>query len=107
MLEAQAAVRKVRVDRRIAAYCVELAAATRAHTSLKVGCSPRGVLSLFRIVQARAFLERRDYAIPEDVKAMALPSLAHRLSLDTKAKYSGVQKEDVVREILDKVPVGV
>ena len=44
--------------------------------------------------------------VPEDVKAVALPTLAHRLALDTKAKYSGVQKEDVVRELLDTVPVG-
>jgi MoxR-like ATPase len=49
----------------------------------------------------------REYAIPEDVKAVALQTLAHRLALDTKAKYSGVQKEDVVRQILDVVPVGV
>jgi MoxR-like ATPase len=45
--------------------------------------------------------------VPEDVKAVAVPTLAHRLALDTKAKYSGVQKEDVVRELLDSVPVGV
>jgi MoxR-like ATPase len=49
----------------------------------------------------------RDYAIPEDVKAVAVPTLAHRLALDTKAKYSGVLKEDLVREVLDRVPVGV
>ena len=65
-----------------------------------MGCSPRGTLTLFRMAQARAFLEGRDYAIPEDVKAVAVPALAHRLALDTKAKYSGVQKEDVVRELL-------
>ena len=63
--------------------------------------------SLFRVSQARAFLAGRDYAIPEDVKACALVTLAHRLTLDTKAKYSGVQKEDVLHEILDEVPVGV
>ena len=71
------------------------------------GCSPRGALTLFRMTQSRAFLSGRDYAIPEDVKAVAVPVLAHRLALDTKAKYSGVQKEDVVREILDAVPVEV
>jgi MoxR-like ATPase len=59
------------------------------------------------MTQARAFVTGRDYAIPEDVKAVAVPVLAHRLALDTKAKYAGVQKEDVVREILDAVPVGV
>jgi MoxR-like ATPase len=103
----QEAARGVRVDRSLGAYLVALAQATRSHPSLKMGCSPRGVLTLFRMTQARAFLEGRDYAVPEDVKAVAVPALAHRLALDTKAKYSGVSKEDLVREILDRVPVGV
>jgi MoxR-like ATPase len=62
---------------------------------------------LFRTTQAQAFLVGRDYAIPEDVKSIAVPVLAHRLALDTKAKYSGILKDDVVREILDKVPVNI
>jgi MoxR-like ATPase len=105
--ELQSAVRAIKVDRKLGRYLVQLAHATRRHPSLKMGCSPRGTLSLFRITQARAFLAGRDYAIPEDVKVCAVPALAHRLALDTKAKYSGVQKEDVVREILEQVPVGV
>jgi MoxR-like ATPase len=107
VLELQTAVRAVRVERPIGRYLVDIADATRHHPSVRMGCSPRGVLSLFRIAQARAFVKGRDYVIPEDVKATAVPALAHRLALDTKAKYSGLQKEDVVREILDKVPVGV
>jgi len=103
----QGNVRAVRVERAIGRYVVDLADATRRHPSLKMGCSPRGALLLFRMTQARAFVTGRDYAIPEDVKAVAVPVLAHRLALDTKAKYAGVQKEDVVREILDAVPVGV
>jgi MoxR-like ATPase len=106
VLAVQEVVRAVRVERAIARYLVDLADATRRHPSVKMGCSPRGTLILFRMAQARAFLEGRDYAVPEDVKAVALPTLAHRLALDTKAKYSGVQKEDVVRELLDSVPVG-
>ncbi len=103
VVELMAAVRAVRVDRRIGRYVIELVEATRRHAALKIGCSPRGSLALFRLAQARAFLERRDYVIPEDVRGEAVPALAHRLSLDTKAKYSGVRKEDVVREILDAV----
>ena len=103
----QGNVRAVRVERAIGRYVVDLADATRRHPSLKMGCSPRGALLLFRMTQARAFVTGRDYAIPEDVKAVAVPVLAHRLALDTKAKYAGVQKEDVVREILEAVPVGV
>jgi MoxR-like ATPase len=105
VLALQAASRAVSVDRRIGAYLVDLADATRRHPSLKMGCSPRGTLILFRVTQARAYLAGRDYAIPEDVKAGAVPTLAHRLALDTKAKYAGVSKEDLVREILASVPV--
>jgi len=107
LLALQGAVRSVRMERPIGRYVVELADATRRHPSLKMGCSPRGALTLFRMTQARAFLTGRDHAIPEDVKSVAVAVLAHRLALDTKAKYSGVQKEDVVREILDAVPVVV
>ena len=103
----QAAVRAVKVERSVGRYVVALADATRRHASLKTGCSPRGALALFRIAQARAFLEGRDYVVPEDVKTQAIPTLAHRLALDTKARYAGVQKDDVVKEILASVPVGV
>ena len=103
----QERVRATRLDRSIGEYLVELAEATRSHPSIKTGCSPRGTLALFRASQACAFLKGRDFVIPEDVKQVAVPVLAHRLALDTKAKYSGVAKDDVVREILDTVPVGV
>jgi MoxR-like ATPase len=107
VLALQAAVRAVRVERPVGRYLVELASATRRHPSLKMGCSPRGTLLLFRVTQARAYTEGRDYAIPEDAKAVAVATLAHRLALDTKAKYAGVSKEDLVAEILDDVPVAV
>jgi MoxR-like ATPase len=106
VLAVQETVRGIRVERGIARYLVALADASRRHPSVKMGCSPRGTLILFRMVQARAFLDGRDYAVPEDVKAVAVPTLAHRLALDTKAKYSGVQKEDLVRELLESVPIG-
>jgi MoxR-like ATPase len=107
ILELQSEARAVRVDRNLGQYLIRLADASRRHPSLKMGCSTRGMLSLFRIIQARAYQEGRDYAIPEDVKAEATHALAHRLALDTKAKYSGVKKEDIVREILESTPVGV
>jgi MoxR-like ATPase len=103
----QERVRQTRLERSLGDYLAELAGATRRHPSVKTGCSPRGTLALFRGSQARAFLHGRDFVIPEDVKAIAVPVLAHRLALDTKAKYSGVQKEDIVRETLETVPVGV
>jgi MoxR-like ATPase len=107
ILEMQTAVRAVRVDPRVARYIINLVDATRRHASLRLGSSPRGALILFRTAQAHAFLESRDYTIPEDVKAVAIPTLAHRLTLDTKAKYAGLAKEDVVRDILAQTPVGL
>jgi MoxR-like ATPase len=107
VLGLQAAVSAVRMDRRLGEYIVDLGEATRHHPSVQLGCSPRGTLALFRATQARAFLEGRDYAIPEDVKAEALPVLAHRLGLETKARYSGVTKESVVLEIVGAVPAAV
>ncbi|MBI3932008.1 MAG: MoxR family ATPase [Acidobacteria bacterium] len=105
ILALQAAVRAVKVERVLGRYLVELADATRRHASVKMGCSPRGTLLLFRVAQARAYFEGRDYAVPEDVKRQAVAVLAHRIALDTKAKYSGIRKEDVVQEVLDRVPV--
>jgi MoxR-like ATPase len=107
VVELMAACRAVHVDRRLGEYLVDLVAATRRHSAVKVGCSPRAALSLFRVTQAHAFLDGRDHAIPEDLRAEAVSTLAHRLTLDTKAKYAGVAKEDVVREILASVPVRV
>ena len=107
ILAMQTEVRAVRVDRRVAQYIIDLVDATRQHTSVRLGSSPRGALILFRTAQAHAFLDSRDYTIPEDVKAVVIPTLAHRLTLDTKAKYAGLAKEDIVKEILVHTPVGV
>jgi MoxR-like ATPase len=107
VLALQAEVRKVRVERRLGRYVVALADATRRHPSIGLGCSPRGTLTLVHAAQARAFLEDRDFVVPEDVKAEAVPVLAHRLGLETKARYSGVSKEETVREVLRSVPTGI
>ena len=105
VLALQTEVRCIEVERSIAGYVVALAEATRRHSAVKLGCSPRGSLMLFRAAQARALLDGRRFVIPEDIKAEAVPVLAHRLGLETKARFSGVAKEDVVREILDDTAV--
>jgi MoxR-like ATPase len=105
VLALQAATRAVRVDPALGRYIVELAEATRHQTSVQLGCSPRGTLSLFRAAQARALISGRDYVVPEDVKVEAIAVLAHRLALETKARYAGVTKESVIREVLDRVRV--
>jgi MoxR-like ATPase len=105
VLALQERARAIQVERSVAAYVVALAEASRRHPAVRLGCSPRGSLALFRAAQARALLEGRAFCVPEDVKAEAVPVLAHRLGLETKARYSGLAKEDVVREILDETAV--
>jgi len=107
VLALQAEVRTVRVERALGAYVVALADATRRHPSVQLGCSPRGTLALFRAAQARALLCGRDYAVPEDVKVEAVPVIAHRLGLETKARYAGISKESVVQDVLAAVAVPV
>jgi MoxR-like ATPase len=105
VISLQAETRRVRVERSLGRYMVALAEGTRRHPSVRLGCSPRGTLMLFRAAQARALFAGRAFVVPEDVKAQAVPVLAHRLGLETKARYTGVSKEDIVREVLDSVPV--
>ena len=107
VLALQADVRMVRVERTLGAYVVALSNATRQHPSVQLGCSPRGTLALFRAAQARALLLGRDYAVPEDVKVEAVPVMAHRLGLETKARYAGISKESVVQDVLAAVAVPV
>ncbi|GAA1735795.1 MoxR family ATPase [Isoptericola hypogeus] len=100
----QAGVESTTVDPDVAAYCVDLAAATRGHPALEVGASPRGSQNLLLVSRAVAVLDGRDFVLPEDVKRVAVPVLAHRLTLTPTAWASAVRAEDVVRELLATVP---
>lgn len=105
ILALQERVRRTRVERSVAEYIVHLVAFTREDTRLKLSVSPRGSLALYRTAQARAGLEGRDYVLPEDVRALAVPVLAHRVMLDTKARYGGVMAHHLIEEALEKVSV--
>ncbi|WP_223690599.1 AAA family ATPase [Leifsonia poae] len=100
----QEGVEGVDVDADIAAYCVALAAATRRHRAVEVGASPRGSQGLLLVARARAVMAGRDFVIPDDIKAVATPVLAHRLSLTVQAWTSGVQAAQVVQEVVGSVP---
>ena len=78
---------------------------TRSDTRLRTGLSPRGSLTLYRTAQARARTEGRDFVTPEDIRALAIPVLAHRMQLDSKAKYAGQTAESILREALETLPV--
>ncbi|WP_125775965.1 AAA family ATPase [Antribacter gilvus] len=104
VLAMQAGVEAVSVDADVVRYCVDLAAATRGHNALEVGASPRGSQTLVLLGRAVAVLDGRDYVLPEDIKRVAVPVLAHRLTLTPTAWASALKPETVVRELLDSVP---
>jgi MoxR-like ATPase len=105
VIEMQDRVKQIRVDPAIAQYIVRLVGSTRGDPRLRLGVSPRGSLMLYRTAQAAALLDGRDFVTPDDIKAMAPAVLAHRLVLDTKAKYGGQRTEQVIDEALNKTAV--
>ncbi len=105
LLAMQAAVRQVYVDPAIADYIVRLVGATRAHPDVYLGASPRGSIALYRAGQALAALLGREYVIPDDIKALAEPALAHRLIIRTAASVRDVDPGAIVRQIVDALPV--
>jgi MoxR-like ATPase len=104
LLEMQRTVEDVHVTDRLARYIVELVSATRSSQRLQVGSSPRGALALLKLSRCRAALEGRDFATPDDVKQLAVPALAHRLTLKPELWVQRISAEDVVRETLEQVP---
>jgi MoxR-like ATPase len=104
LLEMQAAVEQVHVSESVGRYIVELVTATRESPSTAVGASPRGSLALLKLARCKAAAAGRDFATPDDVKAVAVPALAHRLVLKPELWVQRLAAEDVVREVLDRVP---
>jgi len=100
----QEALEQVHVAESVGLYMVDLVAATRASARLQIGASPRGTLALLKLSRGRAALDGRDYVTPDDVKAVAVPALAHRLTLRPELWVQRIRGEDVVREALDTVP---
>ena len=105
LLSAQQAVKHIGVSGEIKAYIVDLVDATRKHAEIYLGASPRGSLALYRTAQARAALLGRDYVIPDDIKQIAIPALAHRLIVGSAARIRDVDARAVISEILSNVPV--
>jgi MoxR-like ATPase len=105
LLGLQRAVEEVHVSEAIAAYMVEIVSATRDAPQIQVGASPRGSLALLKLARCSAALQGRDFVTPEDVKAIAVPALAHRLTLQPELWVQQVSSEDVVRDLLEAVPV--
>ena len=107
LLELQERCRTVRVEEPVREYMVRLVRATREHPAVRLGASPRAGQGLFASARALAALSGRPFVIPDDVKRLAGPVLAHRLVVEAQARLKGSGQEEVVREILDLVPAPV
>ena len=103
LLAMQAAVETVTVEATVGRYCVDLSSATRSHPHVLMGSSPRGALALMLTARAHAVIDGRDYVIPEDVKAVALPVLAHRITVRPELWMSDVSGASVVTSVLAQV----
>jgi MoxR-like ATPase len=105
LLQMQATVEQVHASAAIESYIVSLAAATRHHSQVQVGASPRGSLALYQLARAHAMVQARDFVLPDDVKIRAIPALAHRLLLKPELWMRGIHAEDVVRDLLERTPI--
>ena len=105
VLTLQAEVRRVLVKPEVADYIVRLVETIRKDARLRLGLSPRASLTLYRTAQARALTEGRDFTLPEDIRALAVPVLSHRIQLDTKAKYGGLLPSQIIEQALASVAV--
>ncbi len=105
LLGAQEAVKGVYVDDLVKGYIVDLVMATRQHGDVYLGASPRGSLFLFKGARALAAMQGRDYVLPDDVKSLAVPILAHRIIVSPDARVREVKSEDIVQDIVNTVPV--
>ncbi|HVW89023.1 MAG TPA: MoxR family ATPase [Gaiellaceae bacterium] len=104
LLAMQQACEAVHVSEAVGLYMVDVVAATRTSQSIQVGASPRGSLALLKLSRSRAALDGRDFVTPDDVKAVAVPALAHRLTLRPELWVQRISPEEIVRERLDTVP---
>jgi len=102
-----AVVRAVRVSRPVADYLLAIVRATREHPAIELGASPRAALALFRASQALAAMQGHDYVKPDEVKHLAVPTLAHRLLVTAQSRLQGRRVEDIVHEIITRIPVPV
>jgi MoxR-like ATPase len=101
------AIRAITVSGEVESYLVRLVRATRDHPDLHLGASPRASVALYRASQAAAFLDGRDFVLPDDIAALAGPVLTHRLIVDVDRELRGATAAGALGEIVDRVPVGV
>jgi MoxR-like ATPase len=105
LIAAQAAIKEVQVDPAVSEYIISIVEATRRHEDVHLGASPRGSLALYNASRALAALHGRFFVIPDDVKVLAEPTLAHRLILNPSARVRNVDARRVIHDILRAIAV--
>ncbi len=108
VLRLQKEVERVKVEESLLGYLMAIVGATRSHRDLAIGVSPRGSLALLKAAQALALVEGRSYCVPDDIKQLAVPALAHRVILQARWEPTGEGRddpEDIIRQILQDTPV--
>ena len=105
LMRAQKAVKQVYVDDQIKDYIVSITQATREHPDVYLGASPRGSLALFKTARALAAAQNREYVLPDDIKTLAIPTLAHRIIVSPSARIKNISSQAIVQDILKSTPV--
>ncbi|HSH04287.1 MAG TPA: MoxR family ATPase [Anaerolineae bacterium] len=105
LLAVQEKVKAIHADDAIKEYIIDIVRTTREHPDVYLGSSARGALALYRLCQARSALLGRDFILPDDVKALATPSLAHRIIVGPAARIKDIEPKDILDEILNRLPV--
>lgn len=105
IIEMQESIKDIYIDKDIQNYMVKLVQSTRNEPRVEVGISPRGSIALFKLSKAHAAFHGRDFVVPDDVKNVAVPALAHRLLLKPESRVRGVKPDGIIKEILNRIPV--
>ena len=105
LIQAQKEIKEVYIDDLVKKYIVQLVKTTRKHPDVYLGASPRGSIALYKTGQARAAVLGRDFVTPDDIKALAMETLSHRLIISPSARIKNVDPRTVIQEILDSTPV--
>lgn len=107
LIVVQDQVKEIYMEKNIQRYIIDMVTATREHTSVYLGVSPRGSISLMKAAKAYAFIHDRDYVLPDDVKYLAPFVLAHRIIITSEAKFEGIREETIIKDLVDSVSVPV
>ena len=105
IMQLQEEVKKVNIASSIHSYILNIIDSLRRHTDLSLGPSPRGSIALLKGARALAFIKSRDFVIPDDVKALLIPALSHRLHISAEAEVENVTAEDIINQVATEVPV--